>query len=246
MFKITFYGLIFLLFIQCSSQSYPHERSFNFEASDKKAVRLADKVMNAMGGYENWTSTRYIQWNFFGARTLLWDKWNGRVRIDSNKDSFSAIININDSSGQVKKDGKVVTQTDSLKKYVARAKSIWINDSYWLVMPFKLKDSGVTLTYLGLKENDKGVLSEVIELTFEHVGDTPDNKYHVFIDPKSFLVNQWTFYNDAKDTEPRFSTPWEQYLKHGEILLSGHRGKNYEITEINVSTVVDEKLFSTL
>ncbi len=34
--------------------------------SDTKAITLADQVIEAMGGMDNYNDTRYIQWNFFG------------------------------------------------------------------------------------------------------------------------------------------------------------------------------------
>jgi hypothetical protein len=56
--------------------------SFNPEKSDVLAVELADKVIEAHGGIESWNNTRYISWNFLGARDLIWDKYTGNVRID--------------------------------------------------------------------------------------------------------------------------------------------------------------------
>ena len=34
------------------------------------------------------------------------------------------------------------------------AYAIWVNDTYWLLMPYKMKDPGVTLAYDG--EEGKG------------------------------------------------------------------------------------------
>ena len=54
-----------------STEINPAAEGFNLEASDEKAIALADEVMEAMGGRKNWDATRYIRWNFFGRRTLL-------------------------------------------------------------------------------------------------------------------------------------------------------------------------------
>lgn len=148
---------------------------------------------------------------------------------------------MDDLSGKVWKDGVELTNADSLKKYLGRAKSIWINDSYWLVMPFKLKDSGVTLKHLGADTTQTGEMADIVELTFEGVGDTPQNKYHVYISQSEKLVKQWAFFREADQAEPGFITPWEGYERYGQILLSGDRGRG-QLTDIQVMDTVPEEL----
>ena len=137
--------------------------------------------MKASGGRYAWDQTRFIRWTFFNNRSLIWDKKQNRVRIESLKEDLKILLNLGDMTGKVWKNGEMFTQPDSIKKYLERGKGIWINDSYWLVMPFKLKDSGVTLKYLGKHNNTLGIECDVLELTFKAVGVTPDNKYHVYI-----------------------------------------------------------------
>ena len=132
---------------------------------------------------------------------------------------------------------------DSVATYVERGKSIWINDSYWLVMPYKLKDSGVTLKYVGEDTTQVGALADVLELTFEEVGDTPDNKYLVYVDKDSRLVTQWDFFTNYQDEEPRFSTPWDNYQTYGGIKLSGGRGRS-QLSDIGVYTHIPEAVFT--
>lgn len=226
------------------SSENPPATGFDLTNSDQKAIKIADKVMIAMGGRKSYDNTRYLFWNFFGSRTLLWDKKEGNVKIESKKDDYTLVMNINSMQGKVKRKGEVLTNPDSLAKYLQMGKDIWINDSYWLVMPFKLKDSGVTLTYVGEQEVE-GKMNDVLELRFKNVGKTPQNKYQVFVDQSNNLVSQWSFFPKAEDTEPRFSTPWTGYTKHGKILLSGGRGK-YELTEIKVLEKVDKTIFERL
>lgn len=226
-----------------NTNSNPPAEGFNAEGSDPKAIALADSVMAAMGGRQAWDNTRYLSWNFFGARSLLWDKKEGNVRIEIPGDSTIFLVNIFDKTGRARIGGEEITEPDSLQTLMERAEAIWINDSYWLVMPFKLKDSGVTLKYLGRDSTQEGTLAEVVELTFEGVGNTPQNKYHVYIDPDSKLVTQWDYFTNFEDEEPRFSTPWSNYQQYGNILLSGDRGQR-QITEIEVLEEVPEEKFS--
>jgi len=121
---------------------------------------------------------------------------------------------------------------------------MWINDSYWLVMPYKLKDSGVTLTYAGEEVSDT-INADILELRFKNVGKTPDNKYQIYVNKKDRLIKQWAFYPKASDEEPRFKTPWKDYKAYGSILLSGDRGK-YMLTDIRVGGGLAKELHASL
>ena len=220
----------------------PPAEGFNAAASDEQAVQLADEVMQAMGGRTAWDTTRYFTWDFFGARRLLWDKQTGNVRIEVPQDSAIYAININQNTGKVAMKGEEITQPDSLAKYVQKGKEIWINDSYWLFMPFKLKDSGVTLTYVGEDTLQGGEPAEVLELRFDGVGVTPQNKYQVYVDPEDHLVKQWAYYPEAAMDTPRFMTPWEGYETYGSLKLSGDRGER-DISDIRVMNEVPEADF---
>ena len=219
---------------------------FNTEGSDTKAIQIADDVMKAMGGRYAWDMTRYIRWTFFGKRALLWDKTKERVRIDFVDQPLRIRLNLKDMTGRVWKDGMEMTQADSVKKYLTRGKSIWINDSYWLVMPFKLKDSGVTLKYVGKKNNYINAECDVLEMTYNQVGDTPDNKYHIYVNPSSKMITQWDYYAKVTNEKPQMSTPWADYRPVGNILLSTSRGEGRSMAPLGVYTQVPDTAFTSL
>ncbi|MDX1477346.1 MAG: hypothetical protein R3301_06540 [Saprospiraceae bacterium] len=194
------------------------------QAQDKRALKLADAVMESMGGAENWEKTRYLQWTFFGSRKWWWDKWTGNVRMESQRDDLRIAMNIHDKTGKVFRMGKEEASPDSLNHFLDRGYRMWINDSYWLVMPFKLRDPGTSLSYLGRDTTTTGQPAEVLELTFADVGVTPDNKYHIYVDPDQKLVVQWNYFRNYTDPEPRFRSAWTNYRRYGQILLSDGRG----------------------
>lgn len=222
----------------------PPAEDFNAAASDSVAIALADKVMEAMGGRENWDDTRYLAWNFFGNRHLIWDKHTGDVRISYPNETLEIIVNINDMTGKVKKNGEDIQHPDSLQKYLTQGKNTWINDSYWLVMPYKLKDSGVTLNYLGEDMTDSDDSAYVLSLTFENVGETPQNMYHVYIDKEDFLVSQFAYFAEASQESPNFSLPWTDYKEYNGILLSGDRGER-DLTDIKVMEEIPAHTFKS-
>ncbi len=254
--QLSIFTILFILIlcISCSpsdtktsstegfDENMPAE-GFDISGSDPQAIKVADDVMMAMGGRKNWDETRYIAWNFFGARKHLWDKWTGDVRIEAPRDSTIILMNINTMEGRVSKRGEVFEQPDSVKKYLDRGKAWWINDSYWLVMPFKLKDTGVTLKYVGEDTTADGRNAHVLTLKFKEVGVTPENGYEVFVDIESKLVSQWSYYRNADQEDPNFTMPWLDYKQYGNILLSGNRGER-QITEIKVLEKVPEGSFT--
>ncbi|WKN30049.1 hypothetical protein PZB74_13865 [Porifericola rhodea] len=207
------------------ASSNPAAEGFNEKNSDPEAIKIADEVMEAMGGRAAWDETRYLRWNFFGRRTLLWDKKTGDVRIDVPADSAIYLINVNNDEGKVLVKGQELSTNDSLQKYIEQGKKIWVNDSYWLVMPFKLKDSGVTLNYVGEDSMQNGAMADVLELRFEQVGFTPQNKYQVYVDKDERLIKQWAYYSEAQLDSPNFITPWTDYQDYNGIKLSGNRGE---------------------
>ncbi len=220
----------------------PPAPGFNLEESDELAMEIADQVMLAMGGRRAWDNTHYLEWNFFGARKLLWDKYTGLVKINYLNEDQAAVVNIYTREGEVMKDGKMLTNPDSLNKYLDRAYKVWVNDAYWLVMPFKLKDTGVTLKYLGEDTIQTGDPAHKLQLTFEEVGVTPQNKYHVWVDQSKDLVTQWAYFREYTQEESNFITPWRGYEKYGEILLASDRGDR-DITEIAVYDKVENGTF---
>jgi hypothetical protein len=222
----------------------PPAEGFNLAHSDPAAVELADSIMVAMGGRKNWDKTRFISWNFFGRRDLVWDKRTGRVRIESKPDSTIYLVNVNSLEGRVQVKGQEITEKDSLQKMLELGKKIWINDSYWLVMPFKLKDTGVTLKYLGEDKLKNGDRCNVLELTFQNVGVTPQNKYHVFVDLKDNLVKQWAFFSHADQDSANFIRPWDNYKKYGSILLSADRSDDGGPRNVKVHDTLPDKVFT--
>ncbi|WP_304235873.1 hypothetical protein [Jiulongibacter sediminis] len=200
---------------------------------DEQSQNLIKRAEIAMGGQEAFDNIQHISWNFFGVRNLTWDKYSGDVRIDLNNENTVYLVNTKTKEGRVFKNGEEYTQPDSLQKYLKTAYEIWINDSYWLVMPFKMDDPGVSSKYLKEKATQNGEAADVIELTFNETGVTPDNKYHIYFDKNTGLVTQWDFFRNYSDEKPMFSLPWQNYVRYGSVLLSGDRGER-KLSDIKV------------
>jgi hypothetical protein len=91
----------------------------------------------------------------------------------------------------------------------------WVNDSYWLLAPLKLKDPGVTLTY---QSREGGF--EVLHAQFANVGLTPGDQYNFYVDPATHLVRRWDY---MPSPDKKISGTWEGYKDFGGLNLSTER-----------------------
>lgn len=232
-----------ILIIRLVALMMVSQLSFGQGTDDAKVKALVSACEKSMGGQKAYNKTRHISWNFFGVRTLWWDKHTGDVRIEIPKDKIVLLWNSQTNSGKATKEGEEVIDETELSKMMTKAKGIWINDSYWLVMPFKLNDPGVNKKYLGVMETVSSKSADVIEITFNEVGVTPQNKYHIYFDKETHLVSQWDFYRNANDDKPGFSMPWQDYKPYGKIMLSGDRGER-KLSNISVEQELSLNIYS--
>ena len=226
--------LFFVLLVSLSAQA---------QVADERASAIADSVLQSMGGRQNWENTRCLRWNFFGRRILWWDKYTGNVRIEIPAKKLVLLSNINTKTARAFRDGNEIKQPDSVQYFNDRAYRIWANDSYWLIMPFKMKDPGVNLKFLGSQKDSLGNDCYLLELTFTNVGVTPQNKYHVYVDRKAYLVTEFDYFENYTDEKPQFRDPWLNYQHYGKILLADERGADGKLTDIAVLDVIPAGLF---
>lgn len=190
------------------------------QADDARAKALAQQALKNMGGQDGWDKTRFLAWTFNG-QYQVWDKHQDKFRWE--KDSIVAILDTNTKDGKVYIEGKELQNQEEKQKLLERAYALWINNSYWLVMPFKLQDPGVNLKHIGEGKTMDGAAADMLEMTFENVGLTPQNKYHLWIDKDKGLVTQWAFFRNYTDAESAFTRHWSDYKDYGKIKLASNR-----------------------
>lgn len=216
------------------------------QAKDKKANAIVKEMLGAMGGTKNYDATHFIQWDFVN-RKLSWDKWTGDVRIENPSAKQVILVNINTLKGKVYENGALVTDENKANLLLEKGKNWWINDAYWLVMPWKLQDPGVTLSYVKTETLPNGKTADILQLTFDSVGVTPENKYWLYVGQDDHLIQQWAYYQNFNDVEPKFLKPWNNYQKSGDILLSYDRpNENVGPKNVIVKSTFDSAIFSSL
>ena len=226
-------GLVSLTAISCT-ETLPETRAdvtdnaapITFD--DPDVTRIYQRMRAAMDPDGQWDRTRYLAFDWIVARaegepvvrSHRWDRWEGEYRVETSLgDQFMlALFNTNNpGAGRVWMNGDLV-EGDSAQTLLARANGMHINDSYWLIMPYKWADPGVNTRYLGERTDDDGRAWEVVELSFEEVGLTPQNRYHAFVDVDSGLMERWHHFRTA-DADPS-PAEWLDWTSFGGIRLA--------------------------
>ncbi len=242
--------LVLTIFLGLSPESTQAQKKnklaaegFNHADSDAKAVAIADKVIKNMGGYQNWNNTRFIAWTWRN-QYHVWDKFENKYRLE--RDTLVVIADLTTKQGKAYSRGKEITDPEKSKKLIDGMYGSWANDSYWLLLPFKLKDSGVTLKYKGEGQTKAGENADLIELTFKGVGVTPDNRYILAVDKKSGLITEWSFFRKYTDEKPGFTRVWNNYQTYGKIKIGSGRGDApMDMSNIAVTQIIPSEVFNS-
>ena len=189
---------------------------------DPKAAAIAGQVLAELGGQKAWDETRYLHFGFAGRRQHWWDKWDGRYRLEGKTkegQGFVVLMNVNTREGAAWLDGQAL-QGEDLAKQLENAYGAWINDTYWLLMPYKLQDPGVNLVYAG-EETIGDVTYDKLALSFEKVGLTPGDRYWAYVNRATRRMDRWEY---ILQSDPPGQAPtawrWVDWQRYGKILLS--------------------------
>ncbi len=157
---VVIYGVLYAVYNKALPQGKP----------GIAADSLAHKMLNAIN-YNAYQDTRYIEWNFKdGAHRYKWDKQLGIARVEW--DNYRIILKLADpeKSSVFEKDIQVEERLRA--KLIEKAVSIFNNDSFWLVAPFKVYDNGTERSLVTLDDGSKGLL-----ITYTLGGTTPGDSY---------------------------------------------------------------------
>jgi len=227
--------------------------------SDPKALDLADVTLKAMGGQEGCNAARFFRFDFVvekggkivgGGYQHWWDRQTGRYRLEGkNKEGkpFVVLFNVQDRKGRVWLEGKPA-DAEASAKLLEYAYGRFINDTYWFLMPFKMKDPGVRLRAEEPRADPSGKKWSVVQLSFDKgIGLTSGDRYWAFIDPETHLMGRWEYVLED-EKPPATAWTWEEWKSFGPILLSPVKKEVGTDTVIrfpnlSVSETVDESAF---
>lgn len=192
---------------------------------DPEAVAVAERTLAALGGQQAWDATRYLSFGFAGRRSHWWDRATGRHRVEGTTgdgEPYVVLHDLDSRQGRAWLGGDEVTG-ERAAELLENAYGAWVNDTYWLLAPYKLLDPGVELAYGGEATID-GTVYQVLELSFESVGLTPGDRYWVYVERDSGLVGRWAYVleDQPADAEPT-AWRWVNWQRYGGIMLADRR-----------------------
>jgi hypothetical protein len=202
------------------------------EASDPAAVALAADVMRALGGEDAWNALPGLRWTFGveiadtvrTSRRHAWNKHSGWHRVegrDRHANPFVIVHHVERGVGRAWVAGNEI-HGDSLRVLLERGKALWVNDTYWMLMPYKLRDPGVILA-LDEPRTVDGVLCDRLALRFENVGLTPGDRYWVEVERGTHRVRGWEMVLQGREPPPVRYT-WEGWEAHDGLWFpTAHR-----------------------
>ncbi|MGE5176086.1 MAG: DUF6503 family protein [Hyphomicrobiales bacterium] len=228
--------------------------------ADPKAAAIAKELTDAMGGQKAWDDLPYFRFDFVIVRDgkevarfrHWWDKKHGRERVEGPDDKgriVTAIFSLADKKGKTFTDGLLDTDSTNIANIIQMGYERWVNDTYWVMMPFKLRDPGTHLKYDREETGKDGTPYDVLELTFDKgVGLTSDDHYWLFVNRKTHLIDKWEYVLTGQKPPPQV-VHWESWTQIGPIRLSLLRrfeGKPVMLRFENVATpaTMDESVFS--
>ena len=200
--------------------------------SDAHAVAIANQVMQALGGADRWNRLRGLRWTWEvsvndtvkASRHHSWDKRDGWHRVEGQNRAghkFLFIERLGSNQGMAWMDGQPIIG-DSLSKLVSHAKSMWTNDTYWMLMPYKLRDPGVTLRDAG-EAHEGAKTYDKIALSFDHVGETPGDHYWIYVNRANHRIEKWDMILEG-DQPPAQTWTWDDWVqKDGLWFPTAHR-----------------------
>ena len=178
----------------------------------KEADALATKMLNALN-YEAYENTEKIEWNFRNDHFYKWNKQENIVAISWA--NYKVILHTNNpKKTEVFIDDKKVENTEIIKK----ATDFYNNDSFWLVAPYKVFDTGTERRIVKYDGKD------ALLITYTSGGSTPGDSYLWILNenhlPTSFKM--WTniipigglsaTWSDWKNTESGIKLPTKHRL----------------------------------
>jgi hypothetical protein len=228
--------------------------------ADPVAADIAKQLTDAMGGQTNWEKLPYLRFDFVvvsdGQERARfrhwWDKKRGRARVegpDEKGQTVAAIFSLADRNGISFTGGMPDTDSASIASHIQNGYERWVNDSYWLVMPFKLRDPGTHVKHARTETGESGQTYDVLELSFSPgVGLTPQDRYWLYVNRATHLVDRWEFVLTGREPPPQGST-WEEWTGVGPLrfsLLRRFKDRPAMLRFENVSAPesMDEKVFT--
>ncbi len=189
--------------------------TFSCKEEPSKALSFTEKVAQA-NGIDSWDKISELRFTFNVDRDTLhferkwvWHPKTGEVSMTVNNETTTY-------------------NREALDDKSLNADKAFINDTYWLLAPFKLVwDEGYTQDSIIRAEApiSKDSLNKVTIVYNKEVGYTPGDAYDFYVDDE-YMIREWV-YREGNTQGECMMTTWEEYQKKGGVSFSTlHRDEN--------------------
>ncbi len=171
---------------------------------DPATEAVIDKVMKTAGS-DVWASVKVIEFTF--------NVEDDGKQVVSRAHKWDIAANTDVVTDKIKNTAPVTV--DLAKQEPAAGYQQWTNDSYWLLMPLKLKDGGVQFGPLAISRAVPP--SANVTMSFAGVGLTPGDQYDLSINVLTNQIAHWVYRPNA---EKKLGFTWEDYKDFNGLVLS--------------------------
>ena len=226
--KSLYIGITCLLLVSaCKS-----DKSETLVKEEIKELTIAEKIASAHG-FENWKNVSEVKFTFKVDRDTI--KGKGRSWVWNPKEDSVAMTAGESTVNYVR------NKIDSTYTVADRA---FINDKYWLLVPFQLVwDSSATISEA--KKTEAPISKDelnIITITYSDKGGyTPGDAYDIYYDDQ-FLIKEWV-YRRGNSEQPSLTTTFENYKDYNGIkIATDHKqeGGNWNLNFTDVSITLEE------
>ncbi|WP_426431273.1 hypothetical protein ACPX19_02450 [Winogradskyella sp. HB-48] len=179
--------------------------------TEEKVIELsiAEKIAIAHG-IENWDNVKKVEFTFKVDRDTI--KGSGRSWVWYPKEDS---VYMSAGTQEIKYSRR------NLDSVPANADRAFINDKYWLLVPFQLVwDTSATISEpkkVELPINKEQL--DMITITYpDEGGYTPGDAYDIYYD-ENYLIKEWT-YRQGNSPEPSLSNTFENYQNFNGIKIA--------------------------
>jgi len=200
------------------------------------ADQLAQAVMAGLNK-KAFDQIPYLQWEFFRAgQKYFWDKGKNDAIIEWGDNKV--IMDLDTQKAKTFAGG-VLQQGENHNELKAKAWSNWCNDSFWMIAPYKMFDSGTTREVVQLEDGKPG--SKGLKITYASGGVTPGDSYLWYLDQNN-RPYQWKMWTSILPVKGMKSS-WGKWEDNGGAILSTKHdlmGKEVMMKNVKAGTSWEE------
>ncbi|MBU2995002.1 hypothetical protein KO500_01085 [Cellulophaga baltica] len=189
--------------------------SYNTDKKETKNINLEQKSsilenIALANGFKNWKNVKEIQFTFnvdragnHTERSWIWNTKTNDVTSKTDKETISY-------------------NRGSLTDETSKTNAKFINDKFWLLVPFQLKWDAENFTHIHTKKATAPISNKSMQkLTIVYGnegGYTPGDAYDLYFGD-DYMLKEWVF-RKGNQKEPSMVTTWEDYTEINGIKLA--------------------------